>query len=117
MDTVVTLADGSQLRSTTLSWSEPGAGSGGGITGPAQPVPVPVPVPALPVEPTCQGVPVSMCRTLAETAFGELTDEAVVAILVRCTEPPCNDKHGTGDTLVTYADGTTRSSGWEYAGD
>lgn len=28
MDTVVTLVDGSRLRSTTLSWSEPGAGTG-----------------------------------------------------------------------------------------
>ena len=57
-----------------------------------------------------------MCRTMAETAFGELSDQAVARILVRCTEPPCTDAHGIGDTLVTYADGTTRTSSWEYAG-
>jgi hypothetical protein len=116
MDTVVTLADGSLLRSTTLSWSEVGDGTGGGINGPVEPAPAPLPAPALPVKPTCQGVPVSNCETVAETAFGELSDQAVIAILVRCTEPPCNDKHGIGDTIVSYADGTTRSSGWEYAG-
>jgi hypothetical protein len=116
MDTVVTLADGSQLRSSTLSWSEPGAGTGGGTLGTAAPVPAPVPAPVVPVEPTCQGVPVSMCKTMAETAFGEISDQAVIAILVRCSEPPCTDRHGTGDTVVSYADGTTRTSSWEYAG-
>jgi hypothetical protein len=116
MDTVVTLTDGSQLRSSTLSWSDPGAGSGGGTSGTAQPVPAPIEPPALPVEPICQGVPLSMCRTMAETAFGELSAETVVGILVRCTAPPCTEKHGTGDTTVSYADGTTRSSAWEYAG-
>ncbi len=81
-----------------------------------RPAPVPIQPPVLPVEPTCQGVPVSMCKTMAETGFGELSDQAVIAILIRCSEPPCTDKHGKGDTIVTYADGSTRSSGWEYAG-
>jgi hypothetical protein len=123
MDTVVTLADGSTLRSSTLSWSEPGAGAGTGSDGGvAQPVPPGAGAtakpaePAVPVEPTCQGVPVAMCRTMAETAFGELDQARVIGILVRCGEPPCTNEHGAGDTIVTYADGTTGTSSWEYAG-
>lgn len=113
MDTVVTLADGSQLRSSTTSWSQAGAAApeGGG-----KPSPELAPLFNVPVEPQCQGVPVSMCRTMAETAFGEVSDQAVVAILVRCGEPPCTDDHGVGDTLVTYADGKSLTSSWEYAG-
>lgn len=115
MDTVVTLADGSQLRSTTTTWSGPGASGTGGV----QPLPVPEAPPVVsvvPVEPLCQGVPVSMCRTMAETAFGEVSDEAVTGIVVRCTRQPCTDGQGAGDTIVTYADGTTQTSSWEYAG-
>lgn len=112
MDTVVTLADGSQLRSTTIGWSQPADPAPAGV----EPTLAPAAQPIVPVEPACQGVPDSMCRSLAETAFGELSDQAVVRILVRCGEPPCTDEHGIGDTLVTYADGTTRTSNWEYAG-
>lgn len=114
MDTVVTLADGSQLRSTTNAWANGGGqGAGGDDTAP---VPAPAAPPVVPVEPVCQGVPVSMCKTMAETAFGELTDQDVVRIVVRCKEPPCTAAHGVGDTVVTYGDGTTQSSSWEYAG-
>jgi hypothetical protein len=116
MDTVVTLADGNQLRSTTFSWSEGASAPGGGVN---KPVPVPevppAPAPAV-IEPVCQGVPKSMCDTMAETAFGELSTEAVVSILVRCSEPPCTNEHGVGETLVSYADGTTGTSSWEYEG-
>jgi hypothetical protein len=112
IDTVVTLPDGSQLRSTTIVWSEAGATDGGGV----EPLPAPIPPPVVLVEPQCQGVPVSMCKTMAETAFGELSDQAVIRILVRCTEVPCTDAHGIGDTVVTYADGSVRTSSWEYAG-
>jgi len=115
MDTVVTLGDGSQLRSTTTTWSEPGAPAPGGV----KPLPVPEAppiIPVVPVEPECQGVPVSMCRTMAETAFGEVPDEAVVGIIVRCTRQPCTDDQGAGDTIVTYTDGSTQTSSWEYAG-
>lgn len=119
MDTVVTLADGSHLRSTTISWGT-SAGAPGvapGVAEPAQPSPPPVPAPIVPVEPVCQGVPPSMCATMAETAFGELSDQGVVQILVRCTEPPCTGQQGTGDTIVTYADSTMRTSSWAYQGD
>lgn len=111
METVVTLSDGSQLRSAAVAWS--GEGDGSGQT---TPMPVPPAPPVVPVEPHCQGVPASMCRTMAETAFGEVSDQGVVHIVVRCGKPPCTDAHGEGDTVVTYADGTTRTSGWEYAG-
>jgi hypothetical protein len=119
MDTVVTLADGSQLRSTTTSWSEAGQPGPPGIQPLPEPVAPPVePVvpaePVVPVEPQCQGVPVSMCRTLAETAFGEVSDEAVVQIVVRCTRQPCTNDQGAGDTVVTYMDGSTQVSSWEY---
>lgn len=111
MDTVVTLADGSQLRSSTITWSQ-GVPAPGGV----KPLPIPVPPPDVPVEPQCLDVPVSMCRTMAETAFGELSDQAVVSIVVRCSDLPCTDEHGIGDTIVTYADGTSQTSSWEYEG-
>jgi hypothetical protein len=56
-----------------------------------------------------------MCATMAETAFGELSNQSVARIVVRCGAPPCTDAQGTGDTVVTYADGTTLSSSWQYA--
>jgi hypothetical protein len=116
MDIVLTLADGSQLRSSTTTWST----AVGQEPGDAKPLPVEeavpvIPPPVIPKEPVCQGVPLEMCRTMAETAFGELSAASVAQIVVRCGAPPCTDAHGTGDTLVTYADGTTLSSSWEYA--
>jgi hypothetical protein len=113
MDTVVTLDDGSQLHSNPLSWAEPDAGGGAAGTEP----PAPAEEPAVPVQPACDGVPAPTCATMAETAFGELSTESVVAIVVRCTKPPCTQKAGAGDTTVTYADGTVRTSSWEYAGN
>ncbi len=116
MDTVVTLADGSQLRSTTTSWAQAAAPVPGvkPQPEPAQPAP---PAPAdLPLEPQCQGVPLEWCRTMAETAFGEVSSDDVLTILVRCDEPPCTDDHGVGETLITYLDGTIKTTTWEYAG-
>lgn len=129
MDTVLTLSDGSQLRSTTVQWSSGGGNSGGAGAGGPPPGFKPAPVPAetnapalapafpvVPVEPICQGVPVSMCRTMAETAFGEVSDEEVVGIVVRCGQQACTDEHGAGETEVTYSDGQVRISSWEYQG-
>jgi hypothetical protein len=118
MDTIVTLADGSQLRSTTIAWSEAGQPAPGGVKlppAPAEPGVEPA-VPAVPVEPQCLGVPVSMCRTMAETAFGELSNQEVVQILVTCTRVPCTPGEGAGDTIVGYADGSSQTTSWEYAG-
>jgi hypothetical protein len=64
IDTVVTLADGSQLRSSTLSWAEPDAGAGAAATEP----PALVVEPAIPVQPACLGVPASMCISSWEYA-------------------------------------------------
>jgi hypothetical protein len=116
MDTLVTLADGSQLRSTTIAWSEPGEPAPGGVKPLPAPAVPPAAEPGVPVEPECLGVPVSMCRTMAETAFGEVSQFEVVSIQVRCTRVPCTVDQGAGDTLVTYEDGTTQTSSWEYAG-
>lgn len=115
MDTVVTLADGSQLRSTTISWSQAVAPAPGGAKPPPAPA-VPAEPPAVPVEPQCQGVPVAWCRTMAETAFGEVSEVDVVTILVRCKELPCTDDHGIGETLISYSDGSSKTTSWEYAG-
>jgi streptogramin lyase len=108
MDTVVTLAGGSQLRGSTLSWSD---GSPIGEKGfPVKPgIPPPV------VAPICQGVPVDQCNQMA-TGMEDPTHGAVVQIVVRCTKPPCTEKSGEGDTVITYGDGTTSTSGWGYSG-
>ena len=110
MDTVVTLADGSQLRSATLSWGDGGQGVGGG------PIPPDLaPVPALPVPPQCVGVPAASCQSIAQSAAGMGT-QVVTQIVVTCTKVPCTDKEGEGDMVVTFADGTTSKSSWGYAG-
>jgi hypothetical protein len=115
METVVTLADGSQLRSTTISWQQ-AAAPVPGVKPLPEPAPLPVEPPDIPVPPQCQGVLPAWCRTMAETAFGDVSAADVVTILVRCIEVPCTDDHGVGETLVTYADGTTQTASWEYAG-
>jgi len=112
MDTVVTLDDGSQLRSTTLSWNDGAPDGGGGSVGPAQPVPA---APALPVAPQCVGVPVQSCQSIAQSA-ANMGGQAVIQIVVTCTKVPCTDKEGEGDMIVTFADGTTNKSSWGYAG-
>jgi hypothetical protein len=112
MDTVVTLADGSQLRSSTVTWAQ-GLPAPGGV----KPLPAPVPpAPDVPVAPQCLDVPLEMCRTMAETAFGELGKEGVVSIVVRCSDLPCTDDHGIVETVVTYGNGTVLTTDGEYAG-
>lgn len=111
METVVTLIDGSQLRSSTISWSGPQP-----TQAPVGEDPIPVvPPPAVPVAPVCQGVPASMCDIMAETAFGELSTEGVAAIVVRCGPEACTADKGTGETIVTYQDGSSKSASWQYA--
>jgi hypothetical protein len=115
MDTVVTLEDGRTLRGTGLSWSD-GSVAGGGGNG-KFPIPVPGgPVPPdLPVKPECQGVPDSYCFDMA-TGWGDDGGHgAVIQIVVRCTKVPCTEKNGEGDTVVTFADGTSSTSSWGYS--
>lgn len=110
MDTVVTLADGGTLRSSTIPW-----GSGFGAPG-GKPEPVPpIAVPDLPVEPQCQGVPLATCQQMAESSISTAGGQAIVGIIVRCTAAACTDKQGEGETVITLADGTTSTSGWGYA--
>lgn len=121
MDTVVTTADGSTLRSSTISWAEPA--QGGADTPPPVPAPGIGDPPApdtgpgiLPVAPQCQGIPLEPCRLMAETAFGEWPTEGVTTIVVQCGPDPCTPTGGAGETTIIYEDGTTRASTWEYAG-
>jgi hypothetical protein len=86
----------------SMGWAGPGAG---------QP-PVPV-VP--PVEPTCQGVPIETCRDMAISAVTGVTGgPAVTAILVRCSAT-CTSLQGDGETILTFADGTTTTATWGYS--
>jgi hypothetical protein len=107
MDTVVTLSGGSQLRGSTLSWGDGTAGGGKGFPVPAVPAPA--------VAPICQGVPIDQCNQMASSMGPETGHGAIVQIVVRCTKAACTEKDGEGDTVVTYADGTTSSSGWGYS--
>lgn len=116
MDTIVRTADGATLRSPTNAWSAPagrepppGAKPGDGV------VATEAPAPAVAWKPQCNGVPIAMCELMAETAFGELSTEGVEHVLVRCGAlEPCTLDRGVGETIVTYADGSTKSSAWEY---
>lgn len=110
MDTVVTLADGSQLRSATLSWGDGGQGVGGGPISPA-----PAVAPTLPVAPQCVGVPAASCQSIAQSSVSMGT-KVVIQIVVSCTKVPCTEQQGEGDMVVTFADGTTSKSSWGYAG-
>jgi hypothetical protein len=110
MDTVVTLADGGTLRSSTIPWGS-GFGAPGGKPEPAPPIAVP----DLPVAPDCQGVPLAMCQQMAQSSISTAGGQAIIGIVVRCTAAACTDKQGEGDTVITLADGTTSTSGWAYA--
>jgi hypothetical protein len=113
MDTAVTLAGGGQLHANPLTWG--GDGPGSGISKPPQAAP-PIGGP-LPVEPECQGIPTAMCRQMASNGLSsDASHGAVVKIVVRCTKVPCTDTSGEGDTVMTFADGTTQNSGWGYQG-
>ena len=86
----------------------------------AKPVPVgdeppPDNPPGVPLPPICQGVPVEMCEVMAETAFGELSTDGVAGILVRCGADPCTVDKGGGETIVTYEDGSSKSTTWNYS--
>jgi hypothetical protein len=76
--------------------------------------------PSLPVEPTCTGVPAAACLEQAMAALrgDPPVDGAppIVRIDVRCARSPCTETAGIGDTLITFADGTTSGSRWDYSG-
>jgi len=111
MDTFVTLADGSQLRSATLSWNDGSQGQGGPLASAP-----PVAAPTLSVPPRCIGVPAANCQSLAQSSMADVGGRIVAQIVIRCSNKGCTDKHGEGETVVTFADGTTRTINWGYAG-
>ena len=121
MDTVVRTADGSTLRSQTNAWSAPASGEpppgaepGDGSLATEPPAPA-LPDAAVPRKPQCMGVPAQTCELMAETSFGELSTEGVEHVIVRCGAlAPCTAQRGVGETVVTYQDGSTKSSAWEY---
>lgn len=81
--------------------------------GPAQPAP------SLPVKPTCLGLPVGgetdNCLDFATNAMEHAPDDReVVLIVVRCKPGPCTAANGAGETILTFADGTTQVSEWNY---
>jgi len=103
MDTVVTLRGGRQLHANPLTW-----GDGGGQQ-------VPPGMPALPVAPICLGVPTESCQQNATVDFPDAAVHGgVVKIVVRCTKNPCTGSSGEGDTVITFADGETRTVGWAF---
>ncbi len=110
MDTILTLADGSTLRSSTIPWGTGGVEPGGKPT----PAP-PIPVPELPVAPECLGVPLGKCQEMAQTALVTEGGKVIVGIVVRCTVDACTDQGGEGETVITLADGSTSKVGWAYA--
>ena len=112
MDTLVTLADGSHLRGSTLSWND-GAGGRAAVTVP--PVP-PIQGPALPVTPQCVGVPMGQCQSLAQSSVASDAGRVIVQIVVQCSDSMCTDTKGEGSTVITYADGTTETTSWGYVG-
>ena len=75
--------------------------------------------PSLPADTSCVGVAATACHDQAVSAmFGAATTggAAVARIAVRCAISTCSETAGQGTTVVTYADGTTTTSSWEYAG-
>jgi hypothetical protein len=104
MDTVVTLPGGRQLHSTPLTWGDAG--------GP----PTPGGLPVLPVQPVCVGVSDVVCRQNIMSDFADAgAHGGVVRIVVSCSKNPCTEASGEGTTAITFADGTTETTGWAYA--
>lgn len=57
----------------------------------------------------CQGVPPQQCQqALAEARTA--SNQPVIALVVRCTAPPCTFQQGQVEVQAQYADGST--SGW-----
>jgi hypothetical protein len=90
---------------------------GAGWMGPgAQPPPMPEPT-ELPVQPTCQGIPLAWCREQAATILGDApTEAAPISVVVRCTRT-CTLTEGEGEVRARFADGTEHSGGFGYSGE
>jgi len=69
----------------------------------------------LPVVPVCQGVPAEKCLEFARSGARDLGlgGPDITRIVVRCAVQ-CTPTKGEGSTDLTFAGGTTLSSGWGY---
>jgi hypothetical protein len=66
----------------------------------------------------CEGIDPDACRDMAEGAAGsrQPTDPPLHTVLIRCTTPPCTTAGGSGDTILVFADGSSRTVGsWSYS--
>jgi hypothetical protein len=95
--------------SYTMGWAGPAPGmpEGPGV------------VLELPVAPVCQGIAPEPCLERARESLpvdeaGALSGGQIVRIVVRCTASSCTDARGDGDTVITFADGTTTTASWSY---
>ncbi|MET1232044.1 MAG: hypothetical protein ABWY52_04240 [Candidatus Limnocylindrales bacterium] len=116
---VCTDASGEAERSVT--YSDGTSEQGGFGWQAAEPVPVGGPIapePSLSVAPTCVGLDVVTCESRALESVSDPApgDGEIVSIVVRCTPGPCTSANGEGETTITFADGTVRTTHWGYAG-
>ena len=69
----------------------------------------------LPVEPVCVGIDRERCLEFAAASLDAGPGGPVpVSIVVRCTAI-CDLSKGDGETVVRFADGTSRIGGWAYS--
>ena len=64
----------------------------------------------------CTGIPAARCQGLVRDAqaMAQAGGPAIASILIRAVNPPCTEQACQGETLVTFADGTTSSAGWGW---
>ena len=72
----------------------------------------------LPPQVDCFGLPAGRCEAavLQEQQNAVPGGPAIVSIRIRAVNPPCTEQACQGETLVTFADGTTNSSSWAWQG-
>jgi hypothetical protein len=99
-ETIVAFTDGTEVSS---GWVFRMAGA-------------PEPDPSLAVVPVCLGVPRQQCISMITNMFMEPEARQVVSIVVGCNDARCTPEHGSGRTIVTFADGSSETSEWEYNG-
>jgi invasion protein IalB len=66
----------------------------------------------------CQGIEPEPCRDMAEgiASSRRPNDPPLHTVLVRCTAGPCTRAGGSGETVLVFADGSSRSVGsWSYS--
>ncbi len=101
----VLYADGTRSRSG-FGWAQPDPGGA--------PVEIPGGAPVLPVAPVCIGIALPECRSMAEGALPNGPEVVRIrSIVVRC-KGVCGPDRGSGETVVTYADGRQENGTWTY---